>query len=106
MRTPTTTLLLLLTLTLLAACSGAPRRPTTASAPVTHASLPTQPALPAGIVPSSPGMADEVVLNALALLGVPYRPGGPHPQAGLDCMGLVRWVFPVPFTLLPLPTQR
>jgi len=36
--------------------------------------------------------AREVVLQALALLGVPYRYGGSNPDTGLDCSGLVRHV--------------
>jgi len=35
----------------------------------------------------------EVVVQALALLGVPYRWGGSDPRRGLDCSGLVRHVF-------------
>jgi cell wall-associated NlpC family hydrolase len=35
----------------------------------------------------------EIVLQALALLGVPYRWGGTDPARGLDCSGLVRHVF-------------
>jgi len=36
---------------------------------------------------------DEIVLEALALLGVPYRWGGTDPARGLDCSGLIRHVF-------------
>src|SRR6185295_9034668 len=35
----------------------------------------------------------EVVVHALALLGVPYRWGGSDPARGLDCSGLVQHVF-------------
>ena len=37
--------------------------------------------------------AQEVVLSALALRGVPYRLGGDTPDRGLDCSGLVSYVF-------------
>lgn len=33
------------------------------------------------------------LLGALNLLGTPYRFGGRHPQTGLDCSGLVRYVY-------------
>jgi cell wall-associated NlpC family hydrolase len=38
-------------------------------------------------------LGNEVVLQALSLLGVPYRFGGNDPATGLDCSGLVRHVF-------------
>ena len=37
--------------------------------------------------------ASAVALEALALIGVPYRYGGDDPARGLDCSGLVRYVF-------------
>lgn len=36
-----------------------------------------------------PGLVDQ----ALALRGTPYRLGGEDPRTGLDCSGLVRYVF-------------
>lgn len=37
--------------------------------------------------------SDDVVLQALALLGTPYHYGGSSPATGFDCSGLVRHVF-------------
>jgi cell wall-associated NlpC family hydrolase len=35
----------------------------------------------------------DIVVQALALLGTPYRYGGTSPASGFDCSGLVRHVF-------------
>jgi cell wall-associated NlpC family hydrolase len=35
----------------------------------------------------------DIVVQALSLLGTPYRFGGSSPEAGFDCSGLVRHVF-------------
>lgn len=35
----------------------------------------------------------EIIVQALALLGVPYRWGGDDPAHGLDCSGFVRHIF-------------
>jgi cell wall-associated NlpC family hydrolase len=43
-----------------------------------------------------PGFSDpasELALNALSLLGIRYKYGGDSPDSGLDCSGLVRYVF-------------
>lgn len=42
--------------------------------------------------PPSP-QAREVVLHAMAQLGVRYRYGGASPASGFDCSGLVQYVF-------------
>jgi hypothetical protein len=38
------------------------------------------------------GGAADLVLNAIGLLGTPYRFGGDQPSSGFDCSGLVRYV--------------
>ncbi len=37
--------------------------------------------------------ASDLVGNAMAFLGVPYRRGGTNPEIGFDCSGFVRAVF-------------
>lgn len=65
---------------LLAACGGLPPAPEPA------------PATPAGRVDfSAPG--HEVTLYALGLLDTGYRFGGKNPEAGLDCSGMVSYIF-------------
>ncbi len=39
------------------------------------------------------GVAAELVMRALGLLGVDYKWGGNSPETGLDCSGLVKHVF-------------
>jgi hypothetical protein len=40
-----------------------------------------------------PSARSDVVVEALSLLGTPYRFGGSSPDVGFDCSGLVRHVF-------------
>ncbi|WP_379655747.1 C40 family peptidase [Pseudoxanthomonas sp. UC19_8] len=52
----------------------------------------------AGAAAAAGGQADvgkvqSVLQSALALLGTPYRWGGSDPDSGLDCSGLVGYVF-------------
>ena len=37
--------------------------------------------------------ASELALQAIGMLGIHYKLGGNSPDAGLDCSGLVRYVF-------------
>lgn len=37
--------------------------------------------------------AQNLVLNAMGFLGIPYRFGGATPEAGFDCSGFVQYVF-------------
>jgi cell wall-associated NlpC family hydrolase len=49
-----------------------------------------------GNAPRSPvaqEKANEVVLFALGLMNIGYRFGGKNPEAGLDCSGMVNYVF-------------
>jgi peptidoglycan DL-endopeptidase CwlO len=44
---------------------------------------------------SDPGavLRDQVALDGLAQIGVPYKWGGASPQTGFDCSGLVMWLW-------------
>lgn len=61
----------------LAAQSGAASHARTAEIPA------------AGVLQS----AEDLALYALGLIGVDYKYGGSSPERGLDCSGLVRYVF-------------
>ena len=37
--------------------------------------------------------ADDLLMNAMGLLGVSYRWGGTKPSTGLDCSGFIQYVF-------------
>jgi cell wall-associated NlpC family hydrolase len=72
------TLLTMLLLALLAACASAPP----ARPPAGNLS---------GMTAQGPGL--EVVMYALGLLDVDYRFGGKNPEAGLDCSGMVSFIY-------------
>jgi cell wall-associated NlpC family hydrolase len=38
------------------------------------------------------GRAHELVFNAMAYMGIPYRWGGARPETGFDCSGFVQYV--------------
>lgn len=65
---------------LLAACAGSPSR---------HANLPRAPGKP--MIDPSAGL-EEISIQAMSLVGTPYRYGGNTPDSGFDCSGLVRYV--------------
>lgn len=73
--------LLCATALLLAACASSP--------PSRHSGLPRTPGKP--MVDPSAGL-EEISIQAMSLVGTPYRYGGNTPDAGFDCSGLVRYV--------------
>jgi cell wall-associated NlpC family hydrolase len=66
---------------LLAACSGPATRPSASTGTIAHGSRPV----------SEKG--NEVVLYAMGLLDTGYRFGGKNPEAGLDCSGMVSYIY-------------
>src|SRR5438445_734796 len=72
-------LLILLFVSSLTACGGLP--PSSA------------PAEPTGYPHGRDARAQEIVLYALGLLDTGYRFGGKNPAAGLDCSGMVSYIF-------------
>jgi len=66
---------------------------------------------PASRAPAAPATvwhsAQDLAIYALGLIGVDYRFGGTSPERGLDCSGLVRYVFQqVTGVMLPRTSQE
>lgn len=74
---------------ILAGCGIAPLAPPTSSGVVEHITVATS----FEDEPDASPMGKEVVMFSLMLLKTGYRFGGKNPQAGLDCSGLVTYVF-------------
>lgn len=76
-----------LALAVLAGCGGHAPRPSPPSA--SHVATLAIVDVPA----EDPARANDVLIRAIGLVGVPYRWGGNSPEGGFDCSGLVAYVF-------------
>lgn len=70
---------------LLAGCAG--------SAVQKSAVAPVLAPVPASAPAAQVDKGNEVVLYALGLIGIDYRFGGKNPDSGLDCSGMVSYIY-------------
>ena len=56
--------------------------------------------------PMTDEQASEAALQAMALVGTPYRYGGNTPESGFDCSGLIGYVYQRAASISPPRTVR
>lgn len=56
-------------------------------------SLPADLAVRFSSIGSFLNRAQDIVLNAMGFMGIPYHWGGSSPESGFDCSGFVQYVF-------------
>lgn len=86
-------LLLTAAIALLAGCASGPRTGPSAQ-PDVEASSPVPMQVPRTGAPVPLDLrADDVLMQAMGLIGTPYRFGGTTPERGFDCSGFTTYVF-------------
>ena len=73
----------------LAACQSAPSNRQGGSAPEVTGLGEDDTAMPSNLKAA----ANDVLFQAIGLVGTPYRYGGNSPESGFDCSGLITYVF-------------
>ena len=80
---------LLVLAALLSACAGGPERISSGEQPEVTGLGEEDTVLPGNLKAA----ANDILFQAIGLVGTPYRYGGNSPESGFDCSGLINYVF-------------